>query len=400
MKINAMRYRIFVFCLWTVAVQASIFSNLWSEQENVWRSPLVVQDTLENKIRGCVLGAAIGDAMGMPTEFLGLNQIFERYPHGIRSFNDFTEQDKRVKRSDNTLERFDPCSGADWFAMYTDDTRMAKLTLESLVQARKNNWSIEKTVDAIARAYIADMDANDGWLAALRAPGLACKSSMYILREKVKQPCEGRWWYGVDVECKKGGCGSVMRAHPFGIVFYDDVKKAETFAVEHSQLTHCAPSALAACAAMAVGTAYAIQHKDPDFIAQAMIAVAFKYDTNTGLMLQDVVAKARNNSAQAQGNAQKLFELSQSVFDTYRGWSAHEAIAASLYIFMVSYYDVKQAIYLGVHTPGDSDSLASMAGALVGAYVGNNQLPQAWVERLEQGPELDILAHDAIRILQ
>ena len=46
-----------------------------------------------------------------------------------------------------------------------------------------------------------------------------------------------------------------MRAYPFGLVFADDPARAEAWSIAHSKLTHRDPIALAACAAMAVGTA-------------------------------------------------------------------------------------------------------------------------------------------------
>jgi ADP-ribosylglycohydrolase len=47
-----------------------------------------------------------------------------------------------------------------------------------------------------------------------------------------------------------GGCGWVVRAYPFGVMFHADPAKAEAWAVEHSKMTHRAPLALAACASM------------------------------------------------------------------------------------------------------------------------------------------------------
>lgn len=59
-----------------------------------------------------------------------------------------------------------------------------------------------------------------------------------------------------------------------------------------------------------------------------------------------------------------------------------------------------EAIYLGVHTPGNSDSIASMAGALVGARVGVEQLPQELIAGLENSVELAADAAKAANLLK
>ena len=55
-----------------------------------------------------------------------------------------------------------------------------------------------------------------------------------------------------------------------------------------------------------------------------------------------------------------------------------------------------EAIYLGVHTPGDSDSIASMVGALVGARLGETALPAELVAKLENSADLKADAVKAI----
>ena len=65
-----------------------------------------------------------------------------------------------------------------------------------------------------------------------------------------------------------------------------------------------------------------------------------------------------------------MLEKSKPVFEKYLGWAAHDAIASTVYAFALCPNDPKKAIALGVNTPGDSDSIASMAGALGGAYKG------------------------------
>ncbi|HLJ30894.1 MAG TPA: ADP-ribosylglycohydrolase family protein, partial [Candidatus Babeliales bacterium] len=193
-----------------------------------------------------------------------------------------------------------------------------------------------------------------------------------------------------------GGCGSVMRAHPFGLVFADNPEKASDWAVEHSRLTHGDPIALAACAAMATGVAYAVQGKDDKYIVEEMINAAARYDAITAHKMEIAyglaqrakeLRKPHKDIFAAYKNAE-FRKYNDNVFNTFLGWAAHDAIAATVYTFALSPDNVMEAIYLGVHTPGDSDSIASMAGALVGACVGSSALPQELIKQLENNQEL------------
>jgi ADP-ribosylglycohydrolase len=75
-----------------------------------------------------------------------------------------------------------------------------------------------------------------------------------------------------------------------------------------------------------------------------------------------------------------------------KGWAAHEAIAAAVYIFARHPDDPRAAILEGANTPGDSDSLATLAGALVGGRCGIEALPADWVRDVERSEELRELA--------
>jgi len=78
--------------------------------------------------------------------------------------------------------------------------------------------------------------------------------------------------------------------------------------------------------------------------------------------------------------------------DRLRAWAAHEAIAACLYIFVRHPDDARAAILEGANTPGDSDSIATLAGALIGARVGVSGLPKLWRNEVERAGELAALA--------
>ena len=349
-------------------------------------------EQLHEKIQGSIIASAIGDAMGKPTEFLSVDQIFAKYPNGIKSFQDFKPQDFWYFQTNFWMppykKRVSPSSEyTNKFAPYTDDTQMAKMFLEVCIETKNHKLNLNIAMEKLAHKFVAWSKDSDGGLCAERAPRNTCLIACRELENRIKNGTnkyQQPWW-----SCGKGdlnhiptegGCGSVMRAWPAGLVFYDNIQMAEQLAVAQSALTHRHPKAIAASAAMAVGIALLLNEKPVEFVANSMIATARKYDKVTADLMIWAKEQAENKTDSAV------------VFDKLRSWAAHEAIAAALYTLLVSPNDIHKAIYLGVHTPGDSDSIAAMAGALVGARCGIYQINKEDIKLLENSELLLNLA--------
>jgi len=323
----------------------------------------------EEQITAATIAAALGDAYGRVTEFKNLTQIYQMYPNGIQSFSDFKATDFYTKDGTQT-------------ALYTDDTEMSLIVFDVMLQAKQCNWDLDQTMQNLAHKFVDWVNGPGvvGELRRWRAPGGTCiggckKLQQRIEQQQKQQPDQNNetWWIcgGKDTIEDEGGCGTVMHAWPIGLVFFSDPNKAAYWAAEHSKLTHRAPIALAACAAMAGGIAHIIQGKPVEDVTEQMINYAKQYDEKTANLMTWAVKQAKQKTDP------------QTVFDTLQGWASHEAIAAALYIFNCSPNDLRQALSLGVHTPGDSDSIASIAGALVGARCGMEAIPQRDLNLLE-----------------
>jgi ADP-ribosylglycohydrolase len=299
---------------------------------------------------GAILGAAIGDAMGHPTEFMSMWQIREKFGEdGVKGYELRWQTDKGVS-----------------YAPYTDDTQMAEIVLRTLIDARSCNWDLHPTMLLMAERFIEWSNNPQG---GHRAPGKACLEGCRMLEEGIEWSKAGHR--------DAGGCGSVMRSFPYGLAFHDDLERAEFWAVEGSKPTHRHPIALAASAAMAVGTALAVHHEPVEKIIDEMVKVAAKYDVHTSQMISDAYADAVYG-----------VEPEETLQDTLQGWAAHEAIAAAVYVFVRHHDDPRAAILEGANANGDSDSIASIAGALVGAWNGLRNLPAQWILELERYEQL------------
>ncbi len=304
---------------------------------------------------GAVMGAAIGDAMGHPTEFMSMAAIRSKYgPQGVTGFELYWDR------------------GGKHFAPYTDDTQMAEIVLRVLVDAKENGSHMDRVMEEMASGFVSWSKRPQG---GHRAPGNACMSGCSALSRGVHWSKAGG--------ATAGGCGSVMRAYPFGLLFADDLQRAERWSVEHSKMTHRDPIALAACAAMAVGMARIVRGESVMTVASEMVAAACRYSPPTAAMMVRAIEDA------VDGVAPEI------TLDRLRSWAAHEAVSAGVYLFVRNPDDPARAILEGANTPGDSDSIATLAGALCGARCGLETLPAAWVQDVERSEELLGLAYQA-----
>jgi ADP-ribosylglycohydrolase len=307
-----------------------------------------------DKILGAVLGAAIGDALGYPVEFIrSAQEIRDRYgPDGVTGYVRYRQEE-----------------GGRRFAPYSDDTQMAEVVLRSLIWSRASSADLDATMRHMAKGFVLWSRQPQG---GHRAPGNACMSGCRALGA-------GDPWYESGA-ADAGGCGSVMRSYPFGIVFAHDSTRAEAWAVEHSKMTHRAPIALAACAAMSNGVVLALEEPSAEVVVEAMIDAASRYDANSAAMIGEAADRAKRG------------DDPEVVLARFLGWAAHEAIAAAAYVFTRHPGDPRAALLEAVNSPGDSDTIGTLVGALAGARCGLGALPAAWVLDLERSAELLSLA--------
>lgn len=205
-----------------------------------------------------------------------------------------------------------------------------------------------------------------------RYPGRACLAGCAALERE-------EFWYKAGGKTA-GGCGSVMRAYPFGLVFAHDLHRAEHWAAAHSMLTHGDPIARAASAAMAVGVARLLRGEPVPGVLDEMVAAAHRQSPRTASMMERAIREARDGVGP------------EVTLDRLRAWAAHEAIAAAVYILARHPDDPRAAILEGANTPGDSDSIGTLAGALTGAHSSAEGLPLEWRRSVERASELRSLA--------
>ena len=80
------------------------------------------------------------------------------------------------------------------------------------------------------------------------------------------------------------------------------------------------------------------------------------------------------------------------------GVEAHESVPTAIYTFLRYPDSFADVVGYAISLGGDTDTIASMAGAVSGAYLGLDAIPEAWRENVEGSARLQELA-DSLHVL-
>lgn len=319
---------------------------------------------------GCLFGAAFGDALGAPTEFLGVPEILARWPpHG-------------------------PDAPAGHPALVTDDTQMMLAVGEALVAVAGPLTA--RAVEAPLRAaFVAWLDSPDND----RAPGRTCLQACAALKE-------GLPFHEATVAGSKG-CGANMRVQPIGLLDVDDETRAGLAQLQ-AALTHGHPTALAASDLTAAAVALLAGGEEParlparlrDYARaqrviyrEAWLGPLWRRPGAT--TPEDFIARGWDECLAVLDRldaALAAFDRrSDPCLATGAGWIAEEALATGLLCFLLFPDDPTAAVQRAAVTSGDSDSIACLAGAFAGARHGLEAWPASWVDRIEHRARLAAL---------
>lgn len=338
----------------------------------------VTSPSLGDRIVGCLLGGACGDALGWPVEFASRSEIVERYgPEGIRHFG-------QTRRGE-----------------VTDDTQMTLFTVEGLVRAqvRSSLKGVAHMPGVVHHAYLRWLETQepgsyrramgrepDGWLVterrlwARRAPGNTCLTSLRAYGT-----------LGEAAENDSKGCGTVMRSAPFGFLARrrEDMTSMFDLAVESARTTHGHPSGYIAAGAFAWIISLITQGAAlGDAIKETIAMLDRRADSEeVGARLDQALRIAGEPDWR-----DLLPRLGQ-------GWVAEEALAIAVMCALAA-ATPGEAVLAAVNHDGDSDSTGSIAGNIVGAIHGPSAIPQDWMEQVEMRDVIETLAADFLAVLE
>lgn len=317
-----------------------------------------------SRFTGCLLGGAVGDALGAPVEFMSLSQILNRY-------------------GENGIEWYDWAYGKR--GGITDDTQMTLFTAEGLilhglrydkepevvaVYHSYQRWLVtQKVIDTGSLMKRFGNCSTDGVLMGYknlhsqRAPGQSCLSAL----------ASGDMGTMENPINDSKGCGGVMRIAPAGLF----LKKEKVFdtACQLAAITHGHPTGYLASGVQAQIIHEIISGRElSDGVEEAKrILLGYERHEET-LHAVDRAIRAWNEGRPV---------TPETVENLGRGWIAEEALAIGLYCALAAGDDFAKCVRLAVNHGGDSDSTGSIAGNICGAMLGKDAIPKRFLEDLE-----------------
>lgn len=336
-----------------------------------------------SRFLGCLLGGALGDALGYPVEFHKAASAIDR---ALGPFD---------------LERLPHAKGQK--PVVSDDTQMTLFTAEGLIRARsrsidRGQCSLESVVlgaylrwletqtGAGAKRWTAPVTR--GWLLDVpelrsqRAPGNTCLSALATALDAESLPTVN------TPPNDSKGCGAVMRSAPFGLAAATSAEAFDT-ARNAAVLTHGHPSGYLSAAYFA-----AVVH----LLARDVPLLEAMHEADTLLQAERGADELIAIVALVRAMASKGAPSRDVIERVGGGWVGEEALGIAL-LCALSVEDgspksIGRALWRAVAHAGDSDSTGSLTGNLLGAMFGVEALPPAWVAEVELRETIERIALD------
>lgn len=295
---------------------------------------------MKSKFLGALVGTGVGDALGAPFE--GRWQV----------------SPEQVEAAAERLEAL----------IYTDDTHMMIGMTESLIKSE--GFDGRDMTYTFIRNYE---------LEPFRGYGPGPPRIFRAIRA-------GAAWDTTAQELYGGGSfgnGSAMRIAPVGVFYYDDPAMLREVAHKSSQITHAHRLGKegAALQAYAVALATKLEHKtafDQDNFLTKLT------DFVEEVIYKEKLAKIKELIAQPD-RARAAMELGNGI-------EAFNSVPSAIYSFLIHPDSFAQAVIHAVSLGGDTDTIGAMTGAIAGAYLGVEAIPNQWRDKLENRLYLTELA--------
>jgi len=303
---------------------------------------------LRAKFRGALLGAAVGDALGAPFEGARLISSLEL---------------SGLKEKPGELR-------------YTDDTHMTLGMAQSLVSCEGFDG------DHMANLFSHNYNA-EPW----RGYGAGPPRVFRLIEQGVP-------WYKASSVLFNGsgsyGNGAAMRVSPAGLMACRDLERVTRLARQSGLITHSHELGLEGAVMQACAIAMLVHQSPENNPEPSSFLGLLKSCLNSPLYLEKIdqiqlllPAASREKVIANLGN----------------GIEAFNSVPTALYSFFRHAGSFSEAVLYAISLGGDTDTIASMTGALAGAHLGEDAIPSAWRNQMEGREQLRDLADALLELV-
>ncbi|MDF2943902.1 MAG: draG [Herbinix sp.] len=331
---------------------------------------------LKDRFEGCLLGGAIGDALGYPVEFMRRSEIMKKYgDNGITDLELSKETNKALVSDDTQMTLF-TADGMIWAYLRCSERGIGSYAGSGTYQSYlrwyytqtgkiENDFWLHKQLHE-AEQYIIQYDKSImeyEELYASRAPGNSCLSAL---------GSEKMGTIDKPINDSKG-CGAVMRSAPVGLFLHHRPEHAFQIGCEIAAITHGNPTGYLSAGTMAAIIAEIINGNSIIESVRSALGILVRYDNH-----DEILGSIEKAIILAEGNDKPSIAIEK----LGEGWTAEEALAIAVYCALKE-QNVQKALIMAVNHDGDSDSTGSICGNIIGAAYGIDLIPKDWIENIE-----------------
>ena len=343
----------------------SAFQKARHTERSCRLSTEAIKAQTRDRIRGSLIGGAIGDALGYPVEFMSRDSILSRYGgRGITTFS-LDRQGKALISDDTQMTLF--TANGLLFGVTRGYTHGVAGPPESYVSFAYLDWYYTQGgVDVKFQPHTWLHSLPE--LNSLRAPGNTCLSACNALL------------HHQEVKNYSKGCGGIMRVAPMALLcagywsrnkrFHSEAEMDKAGA-EIAAVTHKHPLGFLP-AAMLTHLLFQIIQKDEKVARSCIVDIVL--DSTYGLINFD---NYRNETAYLSKLTKKAVMLAlndesdvENIHRLGEGWTGEEAWAIAIYCVVRHIDNIEEAIFAAVNHDGDSDSTGAICGNIMGAIYG------------------------------
>ena len=301
----------------------------------------IEKQNLSDKVYGVIFGQAIGDALGLGTEFMSRKEVLCHYPNGLSAYHQIIQDWHR--------KRWKP---GEW----TDDTDMMLCIANAMIEdqgikpetvARNfKNWFRQEPMGIGRHTY-----------------------NVLSIADYEKDPCRAAEIVWKLSQKNSAANGALMRTSVTGLLRKDVALYAEKIC----KLTHAVPRCIGSC----VIVSELIHHlvwRNYELPFEDIVSIGKAYDSRIEPYL--TLAKEKSDIS--------LLLLDE---DTSMGYTLKTLSAALWCLYHAN--DFTEGLLAIVNAGGDADTNAAVACSLLGAKYGFHSIPKNYVEMLLCKDELD-----------
>ncbi|MCK5816607.1 MAG: ADP-ribosylglycohydrolase family protein [Candidatus Marinimicrobia bacterium] len=309
---------------------------------------------MKEKIKGCLIGVAAGDALGMPSSMMSPEEIFDR----------FGKIDTFLPAPEDHLIHHGMIAGE-----ITDDTQQTLALADSIIETGK--------VDPLNIAQHLIKWGEDMGIFNSDLAGPSTLRALTMIRN-------GK---SIDNSGKVGDTnGACMRVASVGIYGNGDMERTINAVANSCKATHNTNIAIAGASAVAIVIGKALHgEKNIDVLIQYA-----KEAVSLGMKRGNIwySASIEKRIDWVMDLIEKSESKEQAMLDIYRyigaGVQISETVPTCLGIIKLAKGDPVETVKIAANLGGDCDTIAAIAGSMAGAIAGAEAFSKTWIEKLEK----------------